>query len=107
MAIPEPVRRYLKLQRQYDARIMRILEEAARDIERRLAKMDLTRFSESVRANQLRLALAAIRREQLEMFLSIGDEIRAGQLAAATMAQPDLERLARVAFASLPARAAD
>lgn len=107
MAIPEPLRRYLKLQRQFDARIMKILEEAAKDIERRLARIDFTRFSESVRANQLKLALAAIRREQLEMFLSIGDEIRAGQLAAAISAEADLERLARVAFSSLPARTAN
>lgn len=107
MALPEPLRRYLKIQRQYDAKIMRILEAAAKDIERRLLKLDLTRFSESVRANQLRLALAAIRREQLQMFLSIGDEIRAGQLAAALAAEADLERLARVAFSSLSAKAAD
>lgn len=107
MALPEPLRRYLRAQVRYDKRIMAILEEAAKDIQRRLAKMDLTRFSESVRANQLRLALAAIRRQQLEMFLAIGDEIRAGQLAAATFAVDDLERLANVAFSALPARAAD
>lgn len=107
MALPEPLRRYLKLQRQYDAKIMKILEGAAKDIERRIAKLDLTRFSQSVRASQLRLALAAIRREQLQMFLSVGDEIRAGQLAAALLDSGDLEKLARVAFSSLPARAAD
>jgi hypothetical protein len=107
MALPEPLRRYLRLQRQYDARIMKILEGAAHDIRRRVeALATSTRFSDSVRASQLRLTLSQIRRVQLEMFLSIGDEIRAGQLAAAIFATEDLEKLARIGLASLPSAAA-
>lgn len=108
MALPEPLRRYLKLQRRYDARIMKILENSARDLQRRInALASSTRFSDTVRASQFRLVLSQVRRTQLEMFLSIGDEIRAGQLAAAIFATEDLEKLARIAFASLDARAAD
>lgn len=88
---------------------MKILETAAKDLQQRIAQLErlASTFSESVRLNQLRLALSQIRHEQLQMFLTIGDEIRAGQLAAATIAEADLERLARVAFAALDARAAD
>lgn len=108
MALPEPLRRYLKLQRQYDEKIIKILNDAARDLQKRIAALDLsTRFSDSVRASQLRLALTQIRHEQLQMFLTIGDEINAGKLAAATVALEDLEKLAHVAFAALDARAAD
>lgn len=108
MAIPEPLRRYLKLQRQYDVKIMKILEESAQDVRKRIMALKLsTTFSDSVRRSQLRLVLTQIRRTQLEMFLSIGDEIRAGQLAAAVFAEEDLENLVRVAFAGLDARAAD
>lgn len=108
MALPEPLRRYLKLQRQYDAKIMKILEEVAKDLRSRIAKLETsTKFSDSVRASQFRLTLAEIRRTQLEMFLTIGDEIRAGQLAAAVSAEADLEKLARIAFSSLNAKAAD
>lgn len=108
MALPEPLRRYLKLQRRYDARIMKILENSARDLQRRInALASSTRFSDTVRASQFRLVLSQVRRTQLEMFLSIGDEIRAGQLAAAIFATEDLEKLARIAFASLDVRAAD
>lgn len=107
MALPEPLRRYLRLQRQYDARIMRILESSANDLRRRIAKLSTsTKFSDSVRANQFRLVLSQVRRTQAEMFLSIGDEIRAGQLAAAIFATEDLEKLARISLASLDARAA-
>lgn len=108
MAIPEPLRRYLKLQRQYDVKVMRILEAAARDLQQRINKLgSSTRFSDSVRASQLKLALSQIRRQQLEMFLSIGDEIRAAQLAAGTLALDELEHLVRVVFASLDERAAN
>lgn len=107
MAIPEPLRRYLKLQRQYDARIMKILRETARDLEKRIAALGTSaRFSDSVRASQFRLVLAEIRRTQMEMFLSIGDEIRAGQLAAAIFATEDLEKLARIGLSALPRAAA-
>jgi hypothetical protein len=97
----------LRLQRQYDERIMKILEEAALDIQRRVEKLKVsTRFSDSIRASQLRLVLSQIRRTQLDMFLSIGDEIRAGQLAAAIFATDDLEKLARIGLSSLPRAAA-
>jgi hypothetical protein len=108
MAIPEPLRRYLRLQRQYDAKIMAILERSANDLRRRISALSSSvRFSDTVRTSQLRLVLSQIRRTQLEMFLSIGDEIRAGQLAAAIFATQDLEKLAKVAFASLDQRAAN
>lgn len=106
MALPKPFGEYIRLQKKYDAIIMRILEQAAIAIEKRLLKLDTTRFSASVRAAQLRLALAEIRRDQRDMWRSIGDVTRAGQLEAAILAVDDMDRINRVLFASLPNEAA-
>lgn len=106
MALPDPFGKYINTQKKYDAIIMRILEQAAIAIEKRLKKLDTTRFSASVRASQLRLALAEIRRDQRDMWLSIGDVIRAGQIEAALVAADDMDRINRVLFASLPDDAA-
>lgn len=103
MAIPKPLRDYLLVQKKFDIKIMRILEQSAQDLQRRIARLKTgSTFSESVRANQLRLVLAEVRREQLEMLLSIGDVVRAGQLAAAIEAVDDLAEIAKVVFASVP-----
>ena len=102
MPLPKPFGEYIRTQRKYDAIIMRILELTAAAIEQRLKKLDNTRFSASVRASQLRLALTEIRLEQRDMWLSIGDVIRAGQIEAALIAVDDMDRLNRVMMASLP-----
>ena len=107
MALPKPFGEYIRTQKKYDAIIMRILEAAAIAIQKRLQRLDTTRFSNTVRAAQLRLALAEIRRDQQDMWLSIGDVIQAGQIEAALVAADDLDRINRVLFASLPADVAE
>jgi hypothetical protein len=87
---------------------MRILEAAAKALEQRIAKLDTsTRFSDTVRRNQLRAVLAEIRAEQISMWRSIGDEIQAGRHAGAIAAQEALEEIGRVVYAGLPASVAD
>jgi hypothetical protein len=106
MALPKPFGDYIRTQKKYDAVIMRILEQAAIAIESRLKRLGTTGFSASIRAAQLRLALAEIRLDQRDMWLSLGDVIRAGQIEAALIAVDDMDRINRVLYASLPDDAA-
>ena len=106
--IPEPLRRYLLAQKRFDLEILKDLEEAAKDVRNRITKLRMsTVLSDRVRAAQLRVVLAEIRNEQLAMFLAIGDEIRAGQMAAATVALDDTVALAQLVFSGLPRDAAN
>jgi len=108
MTTPNPLKGYLVIQRQFDRRLIRILETAAKSIQRRIARLEISdKFSDRVRTSQLRLVLATIRRELSQMFLSIGDVTRAGQLAAAIQAMDDLEFIRNVIFASVTREAAD
>lgn len=107
-AIPKPLRDYLLVQKKFDLEMVKMLEAAARDLQRRIERLSgSSLFSDKVRASQLRLVLAEIRSEQLAMFLAIGDTIRAGQIAAATQAVDDLEEIARLALSALPRRAGE
>lgn len=108
MKVSDPFREYLRVQRRFDLRIMRILEAAAKALSARIAQLDTsTRFSDTVRRAQLRAVLAEVRAEQIRMWRSIGDEIQAGRLAGADAAQEALDEIGRVAYAALPQRAAE
>lgn len=102
MPTPNPLKGYLVVQKTFDLKILRILEDAAKGLQSRIGRLNTsTRFSDRIRASQLKLVLAEVRTRQVEMFLEIGDVVRAGQIAAATQAVDDLADIARVAFASL------
>ena len=107
MATADPFRVYLGVQRQYDAEVMRTLEQAARATRRRIIALGKSsRWSDGVRANQLRAVLAEIAADQRAMWRSIGKTINNGSKAGALSAQEALEDIARIAYASLPADAA-
>jgi hypothetical protein len=108
VAQPDPFRDYLRVQKQYDAKVMATLERAAKDIQTQVARLDQsTRFSATVRKNQLRAALAEIRAEQMRMWQSVGNTVQAGRLAGAVAAQDSLDAIANVAYTALPRGVAD
>jgi hypothetical protein len=107
MAQSDPFKAYLRVQRQYDARIMRLLERAAKDAQRLIITLDRHgTFSAKVRANQLRVVLGQIRADQRSMWASIGDTVQAGRKDGALAAQEGLDALTRIAYAGLPPGAA-
>ena len=69
--MPEnPLRRYLRVQREIDTDVRRILIRAAEDITRRVRLLDITPgVGAKVRAAQLRLTLDGIRRELSSAFV--------------------------------------
>jgi hypothetical protein len=108
MTTPNPLRGYLETQREFDIRITRLLNRVAVSLSQRIERLASSgRFSDSVRASQLRAVLLEVRREQIRVFRDMGDVIRAGQIAAALMAAEQLGQVTKVITASLSARAAE
>jgi hypothetical protein len=104
----DPFKDYLRVQRAYDAKIFKILEDAAKDIEDRLQQLDLKPgIGAKVRAAQLRAAQAEMRAVQRDMWAAIGKTTHAGSKAAAEAAQEALDVISRVAYASLAPAAAE
>jgi hypothetical protein len=104
---PLPARNYARLQLQFDARLNKILERAARDIQARVARLPLG-VGGQVRQAQLRLVLAEIRNIQQVMWnQSVMDTITAGKGRAQIAAQDAMETLSNVLYASLPESVAD
>lgn len=102
-------RRYLQVQRQYDAELSRLLERSARDIRRRLRLLRVQEgIGARVREAQLRATLDAIHKELASMWRpGVTDVILRGSKSAAEAAESALETLSRVTYASLPNHAAE
>lgn len=88
----EPIRkanwlgRYLEVERKAAVHINAALEEAERDITRRLEQLGSDNFSTGVRRAQLNLALREVRKTLRETFGSVGDIIRNSNGEAAVAA---------------------
>lgn len=102
-------RRYLLVQKRYDAKLAGVLERSAIDIRRRLRTLSLQEgISAQVRAAQLRVTLKAIHDELASMWRpGVTDIVLQGSKSAAEAAEVALETLSRVTYASLPDRAAE
>jgi hypothetical protein len=102
-AAPDPFQHYLRVQRKYDAKVIKILNGAARDLTRRINSLALKPgVGAQVRAAQLRLARAAIQEEMRDMWASVGLTIPPGQEEAAKAAEDALDVISRTAYSSLP-----
>lgn len=102
MAANDPLRAYLRVQREFDVELNRALERTARSIQARIARLPRG-VGGDVRKAQLRSTLAAIRTTQMEMWNGpVTDNIKRGRKAAMEAAQNAAETLTRVAYASLP-----
>jgi len=107
VASPSPARNYAQLQLQFDSRLNKILERAARDIQARVARLPVG-VGGDVRRAQLSLVLSEIRNVQQVMWTQdIMDTIIAGKGRAALAAQDAIETLSNVVYASLPEPVAD
>lgn len=102
-------RRYLLVQKKFDAKLATVLEQSALDIRRRLRTLTLQEgFASRIRAAQLRVVLAAIHDELASMWRpGVANIVLQGSRAAAEAAEIALETLSRVAYASLPDDAAE
>lgn len=102
-------RRYLLVQKFYDARVAALLERTAKDIQRRLRTLTLSEgIGARVREAQLRAVLAAIHEELASMWRpGVTDIVLRGSKSAAEAAEIALETISRVTYASLPDRAAE
>lgn len=102
-------RRYLQVQRQHDRELLRMLERTATDIRRRLRTLSLQEgIGARVREAQLRAALGAVHDEMTTLWRrDVPDVVLRGARAAAEAAEIAVETISRVAYASLPDRAAE
>lgn len=102
MARNDPLRRYLRVQRQTDAEIKRNLERAALD-----ARAQIRQLPEGVRKAQLQRALAAVTRAQADLWEhGITDAIVRGRSDAIAAAQTAADALTHELYARLPERSA-
>lgn len=101
---PDPLRRYMEVQRAYDRDLNRILEKTARDIRTQVAKLTIKQgIGAEVRVAQLRMVLANIKREQHRLWINgVRPTIVQGQTAARKAAEDAAEAIDRVLYASLP-----
>lgn len=107
MASPNPAKDYAQLQLQFDSRLNRILERAARDIQARVARLPVG-VGGDVRRAQLSLVLSEIRNVQQVMWTQdIMDTIVAGKGRAQLAAENAIETLSNTVYASLPEPVAD
>jgi hypothetical protein len=105
---PNPLKGYLGIQQKFDRKLFSLLEKVAVSLTTRIAGLAQSgKFSDSVRAAQLRSALVEIRREQIKMFQGVGDVVRAGQLAASIKAIDQLGDVMGVITSSMTKAAAE
>lgn len=109
MASPSPLGHYAQVQIKYDREFARILERAARDIQRKLEKLALKPgIGSVVRQAQLKLVLNQIAQILQAMWIAgILPTMAKGMKAAAEAAVTAQEDLERVLYASMPEKAAD
>lgn len=109
MTTPSPLGRYATTQKQYDARLIKVLERAALDIQKRVEKLQFTPgIASTVRRSQLNLVLGQIRAVQHDMWTrGVTSTVVRGQKAAAEAAVRAAEDLDRVMYAALPESVAD
>lgn len=102
-------RAYLRTQQEFDSAMIRLLEQTARDIQRRIRLLQIQEgIGAEVRVAQLRVTLAAVHDEIRRLWRpGVTDVTLAGQRAAAEAAVGALETLSRVVYASLPERASE
>lgn len=86
MPVPSPAEwpaAYARIQRLSDREVLALLKTSLRDINRMLNRISgSTRVSDLVRAEQLRMVMRAMLREQALIFRKLGDIIRARRLEA-------------------------
>lgn len=107
MASPPEFQPYRKVQGQAEKDLARILETTAKAIERRIATLKVG-VGGVVRAAQLRLVLAQIRKLQRNMWRNALDPTMAAEIDAALQAgESAVEALTRVAYTALTPDAAE
>lgn len=107
VASPEPFQPYRKVQAGAEKDMARILELTARSIRARILKLG-TGVGADVRKAQLILTLSAIRKMQRQMWrTNVLGVVTRGVDDAEEAAESAIEAMSRVAYASLPDRAAE
>ena len=105
-AEPIPVRRYLAVERKYDARLRAVLERAALDIRARINSLGVG-IGADVRRAQLNAVLVHIREVQRAMWTDgVLPVVVTGRSAAAVAGHEVAELLDRVLYTALPERVA-
>lgn len=104
MASPAPFQPFRRVQASMDAETRRIMERSAKDIQKRVAALDIkTGIGAQVRAAQLRLVLKQINARLAAAFVGeLLPSVQAGRKAAAEAAQTAAELLTAVAYTALP-----
>lgn len=98
---PDPIQPYRKAQAAADADLKRILERAAKDIQKRILRLPRG-VGGDVRGAQLRLTLAAIKKIQRSMWrTAILARVRSGIDDADKAAESAIETMTRIAYGSL------
>lgn len=106
-ADPEPLQPYRAVQASADAQLRRVLEKAAKDIQQRILRLPRGVGGE-VRAAQLRVTLAAIKKVQRQLWrVSVLRSVSSGIDGAEKAAESAIEMMTRVAYASLSDAVAD
>lgn len=105
--LPDPFKEYRLVQRQYDAEMRRILEQAARRIQQRITRLG-SGFGAQIRASQLRLVIAEINRI-LDAAWANGvlATVQEGRKEGAEAAQAALEALIAPLVGALPSDVAE
>ena len=85
------LKRYLKIQAEYDHKIHKVLVDASEDIEKQIIELDVfaANVSTQVRRAQLIGAQGVITKALLELYKSVGSVVREGQQKAALEAMSD------------------
>jgi hypothetical protein len=103
----EPLRAYLKIQRIYDAEVRTIMEQAARSIQARIARLPAG-VGGQIRAAQLRLVLSEIDAVMVQAWgKGVLPSTQRGRKAAAEAAQRATETITNVLYTGLPDQVAE
>lgn len=104
---PKPLQPYRRVQAESEREVTVILEQTARAIQKRIATLPVG-IGGQVRAAQLRMTLAAVKKVQRSMWTgAIEPAIEQGMKGAEDAAETAVETMTRVAYAALPEAAAE
>jgi hypothetical protein len=107
MAIPDPLIPYRKVQATTEREMRLILESTAKAIENRI-KLLRPGVGGKIRAAQLRLTLASIRKLQRDMWTgAVAPQVARGVVNAEEAAESAVEAMTAVAYAALPEQVAE